>query len=1611
MQISSLLQTSLVIILSLGLFGCGTPCPSDNKVESLSASRVKELSEKIKKFSPEDRKTFLKKLQVASRFVPKQLFVKFSANANESKIKSTLDTLGSSILYEFKTNRTLLINVPTAISDTDLLGAAAALSEVEAVEYVHPNSILKAVETPNDPFYAQQPDLNNDGINGKKADADIDAPEAWQITTGSSSVVVGVIDTGIDYNHPDLMDNIWTNPGESGLDAQGRDKRNNGVDDDGNGYVDDFRGWDFVNNDNDPMDDHSHGTHVAGTIGAVGNNGIGISGVNWTVRLVGLKFLNGAGSGQLSDAVRAIEYATLMNIPITNNSWGGGGYEATLEAAIKAAGDKGYLFVAAAGNDGSNNDLTPAYPASYNLPNVLSVAAVDSDDTLAYFSNYGVSSVHVAAPGVNILSTLPNNNYGMFSGTSMATPHVAGVSALLKAHNPDYSFTQIKGRIMGASDRMPSLMGKVVSGRLNAFSVFEEDTVLPNPVIDGDLSFVGITRLELNWTPSGDDGSTGSASSYEIRRSSEPIDSESKWEKAKVVSFSMIAQSPKFSVRIVDQALKSKGFLVVRATDNVGNMSALGTSIPFELADPEEVFANDGETLNGLTMLPEGSWGQEDVVGRGKVLSDSPSGDYSPDEDSSLILPPLTGLRPDVLLTFASKLSCETGWDWAYVEYRKNDEPTWYEIASYSAKNCEWANLQFQLGDKVGINDTLTIRFRLKTDHSGNFEGWLIDNVKVLTAPLQTPPEAPTDLAALAGYQQAALAWLPPVKKGGSPIVDYLIRYSTDNGINWTLYDDGISPNTNAIVPNLIAGTSYVFQVAAVNSKGAGQFSDSSPSVVPFTLPDAPTIMGVFGGYELVTIHWSPARKDGGSAIKDHAVQYSMDNGANWSIPVATQSLLPFFTLTNLIPGQSYLFRVAAINEAGVGAYSANSQAATPCTLPGTPNNLQVKNGNAQVSLSWTAPNNGGALISDYAIEYSSNGGASWLPYSNSGSLEPSAVVGGLVNGKAYVFRVAAINLAGQGSFSEASPQATPCAAPSAPLNLQGTIGNQQISLSWLPPSNNGGAEIIDYVISYSTNQGSTWTPFSDGTSIFTSATISGLTNRTAYLFRVTAVNSAGEGTPALSQALTPASPPLAPLSVQPTLGDGKISLKWTAPSDNGGSAVIDYVIEYARNASVAGTVFNDLLSEKTQATVTGLTNGTIYYFRVAAKNASGTGPFSTYSAPIAPAGLPGAPTNLNVRPLRNAVDLSWNKPSQTGGATITDHVIEYSSDDGRTWKTFYHFNPASTSIRVGSLTNNVNYRFRVASVNIAGKGAFSQVSSLVYPGLAPLAPTIGSAKVGKGEVTISWTAPTDDGGRPITDYVVQVSTNASVAGNVFSDGESTKTEAKVTGLTNGTYYYFRVAAKNGAGIGTYSAYSSPAIPGIAPQAPKISSAKFGNGLVTLSWTAPADDGGRPITSYLVQYSTSPQFAGTVSTVNFGAPLISSATINNLKNGTPYYFRVAARNAAGIGAYSESSSETPASIPSAPSLVFAIAGNGLVKLTWVAPLFNGGSAITDYVIEYAPVYGGQSWKEFPHGVLPTTKIDVTGLQSKGYKFRVAAKNKAGISQYSNVLTRIVQPRR
>jgi len=316
---------------------------------------------------------------------------------------------------------------------------------------------------PNDPMFAEQWALSNNGQSGGKANADVAAIKAWLKTQGSADVVVAVLDSGVDYTHPDLVENMWLRPDSI---PQYRD--------DELGTFNDSHGFNAADNQSDPMDDNGHGTHCSGIIGAEGNNNEGISGINWNVKIMPLKFMGRGGFGTTKDAIEAINYAidrkrAGVNVKVINASWGSTAYSKALEDTIRAAGEEGILFVAASGNDGSSNDKRPHYPSNYNLPNVISVAALDRTDNLASFSNFGIKTVHIAAPGRDILSTWLNDQYREASGTSMATPYVAGVAALILASEPKLSVEKLRERVLKSVDKLDSLDGKVESGgRINA---------------------------------------------------------------------------------------------------------------------------------------------------------------------------------------------------------------------------------------------------------------------------------------------------------------------------------------------------------------------------------------------------------------------------------------------------------------------------------------------------------------------------------------------------------------------------------------------------------------------------------------------------------------------------------------------------------------------------------------------------------------------------------------------------------------------------------------------------------------------------------------------------------------------------------------------------------------------------------------------------------------------------------------------------------------------------------------------------------------------------------------------------------------------------------------
>lgn len=487
-------------------------------------------------------------------------------------------------------------------AETDTLKAIAALEARDDVLYAEPNYVRQLDVIPNDPQFGSLYGMTKIG-----------APQAWDITQGSSNVVVGVIDEGIDIVHPDLQANIWVNTGEIA---------GNGIDDDGNGFIDDRNGFNFRDN-NGTIPPELHATHVAGTIGAEGNNHVGVVGVNWTVRLMSLRFISQVtNNGSDADAIKAYAYAKQMrdlwvssagtkgaNIRVLNASYGGGGYSQAAADALTAAGQSGILFVAAAGNDSTDNDVAPHYPSGYRLPNVISVTATNASDQQQF--NYGLHSVDVGAPGVNILSTFPNNSYSTQSGTSMATPHVTGAAALLWAANPNLTVSQVRSLLAFNGDVLPSLQGKTLTGRrinvfnsLNALS--ENDTTPPGTVGSLHVTSQNGRTINLTWTASGDDGAAGQAALYDLSF----VDQFS----GAVVPLTSVAPAASGSQQNLTVNIPYRhttGRINLREFDNVGNEGLPATvpvTVDFLTADPyaATVVAHEalstGGTAQGLTF-------------------------------------------------------------------------------------------------------------------------------------------------------------------------------------------------------------------------------------------------------------------------------------------------------------------------------------------------------------------------------------------------------------------------------------------------------------------------------------------------------------------------------------------------------------------------------------------------------------------------------------------------------------------------------------------------------------------------------------------------------------------------------------------------------------------------------------------------------------------------------------------------------------------------------------------------------------------------------------------------------------------------------------------------
>jgi serine protease len=715
----------------------------------------------------------------------------------------------------------------------DVNAAIKMISKHPAVKYAEPNYIVRAIGVPDDPNFVSLWGMHNTGQSGGTADADIDAVEAWDITTGSSSVIVGVIDTGVDYNHPDLQANIWTNPGEIAGD---------GIDNDGNGVIDDIHGYNANANNGDPMDGNGHGTHVSGTIGAKGNNGVGVVGVNWDVTIIGCQFLDASGSGSTAGAIACIDYMTNLkqnhgvDVKATNNSWGGGGFSQALKDSIDSAGDAGILFLAAAGNGASDNDVTASYPASYESDAVMAIASTDRNDNMSGFSQWGLTSVDMGAPGSAILSTVPGGGYDTFSGTSMATPHVTGAAALVWSLNPDLSPVEMKELLMISGDANAALTGKTVSGtRLNVANALDQANPAPG--------------YRFTVTPTSQSVEAGSAVSYDFS-----VGSVAGWDGDVALT---VAVSPALN-----------GVSLSSATVGAGDSFTLNVA-----TDSAAIWGDYDITVTG----DDGASVKSKVVS----LSVYPAGlnDFPYGNDTSAAIPDNdpTGITStidvsDTVQVFGLTADVDISHTWIGDLVVKLTSPTGTEAVLHnreggSADNIvkSWDLSAFN-GEMATGTWTLSVSDNVGAD-VGTLNNWGL----VITGLGDASPAAP-----VAGFEYAVEGLMASFTNTSSDINDDIVGYS------WSFGDDETSTDMDPMHTYAAAGV-YSVTLTVTDSEGLTDSESMDVEVFAHSITAGVTRTRLSRrGSALVDLNWDGAMGETVNIMRDGEMVATTDNDGNY---------------------------------------------------------------------------------------------------------------------------------------------------------------------------------------------------------------------------------------------------------------------------------------------------------------------------------------------------------------------------------------------------------------------------------------------------------------------------------------------------------------------------------------------------------------------------------------------------------------------------------------------------------------------------------------------------------------------------------------------------------
>ena len=728
-----------------------------------------------------------------------------------------------------------------------------AIQRLPGVKSVAQNTMIQAKTLSADPRFQELWGLDNQGqvINGVPGvrDADIDFPEAFARATIQKQIVVGVVDTGIDYNHPDLKDSMWVNPGEIA---------GNNRDDDGNGFVDDVYGYDFINNDSDPMDDFGfmdtyHGTHVAGTIAATINNSVGVAGIaSNAAKLMALKIFNGDGYTSTLSIITAMNYSAMMrdrgiDIRVLNNSWGGGDYDSLEADAIKNVSDAGIMFVAAAGNDANDNDENPFYPANYGFAGMVSVAASDNRDELADFSNYGGTTVHLAAPGVDILSTQQGGRYQYLSGTSMAAPHVTGALALAWSAHPDVPMTELRDKLFASVDRISSLAGLVsTGGRLNVNNLLTAlgDVEQPQPVVPAAPSNV---RPDNVW-------------------------------------------SSKVDIAWDDNSNNETGFRILVSADGGTTWNEVGVTGPDATRFRAEGLAPERSYTFGVQAIGSGG---NSALARSRTFVTAP--------------PAPTDVRSEntwartVDIAWNDVSRTETGFR-VYVS--TNGGASWSLVGTAAANS--------QRLRVTDLSPSTTYQFVVRASGAEGLSE--LSNVATITTRSEIPAPPSGVRADNVWSDKVDVAW----NDNSANETGFRVYYRTAGSSNWVLAGATGANATRFRVQGLRAGVTYVFGVQAMNGNQAGDVVSSGSVTTPVPTPDFSRMSISDVGRTSFRLNW----RFNGSTPDHFEVHIEARGTWRLSenVPRDRSSALIEFEQRNgprLRAGESYRVRIRAVDAAG----------------------------------------------------------------------------------------------------------------------------------------------------------------------------------------------------------------------------------------------------------------------------------------------------------------------------------------------------------------------------------------------------------------------------------------------------------------------------------------------------------------------------------------------------------------------------------------------------------------------------------------------------------------------------------------------------------------------